>query len=232
MTNEDHLISTADDFENVAIYGRAEKKGPVYSIVFENIEIVKFNSFLVFLAITSLLLLIGVSLIYGVEISKSLGVDVHPFPFVLFFVFVILFAFKQPSKVDRAIEFDTAAEMMRIKKNGHVEIERPYGNMESMSLEEHPDVEKQRQYRINAGKNKPNLLEKQFCVVGWFGIRGAKMVVLITRAGEGGECRLFLHEVQQAIEFVRDMCLNPPHAAATDGAEPSQTDSGIKPPLD
>ena len=216
-------VSSASDFPNLAVYRRDEPQGPVYSIVFEHFEYPEgWKSTLRGLGF--LVVLFGF-FFGGVFYLNDL---VGPIWALIWLMTVTAYFFwaRVPWTTARRIEVDTGSDRIRVMKKDLVELERQLSGM-SLTVEDHPDAEYKRQSRQERGVKRLSYEEKQHCLVGWFGARGAERVILLSRAE--WPCRRSLLEVREAIFWAAEGAGGRVVPADDPGAP--QTES-IRPPLD
>ncbi len=148
-------------------------------------------------ALVVLVLLIP-GMIWLGQAREAIGVSWVAGPVVVFGVFAgLIIRLKHPWKMKRAIELDFGADQLRVFKGQKLKISRQLSRMANLTVEDHPDAEHARITRQEHGKKSPKDVEKQHCLIGWFGAGGAEQVMLLARAE--WPCRNSLFEVRQAI---------------------------------
>ncbi|WP_119681974.1 hypothetical protein [Indioceanicola profundi] len=216
-------VSTAQDFPHLAVYRHSGAGGPVYRIAFDNLEYGGVRRLMHFGAIAVVTLLFPLGVWSGL-LAQWAGahwlVGVAGFGGL---VWMACHAAVQPGAIARVIELDFGSDRLRVLRRGRVEIERQYSRMQNLTVQDHPEAEFARAARMERGQQTLKEIEKQHCLIGWFGAGGAEQVVLLCRAEWPNRQSLF--EVRQAMLWV---------AAQADerkAREPVES-SGINPPLD
>ena len=218
-------ISTPADFPNVAVYAREELGGAVYTIAFTNMEFG--TAWRRALGIAHVFLIVLIPITLG---NLGFGNDLLiAAPLVYAAVLVVLnfsgiSRFFPPYPYRREIELDYRDGSMRVKRNGHLMVERSLVNLHNLTVEDHPDAEFSRRSRELRGERRLSNNEKQHCLFGWFGGGGAEQMPLVTRMEWPN--RNSLYEVRQAIVWTLGQAAGPA-AQETTGER-----RGIKPPLD
>jgi hypothetical protein len=201
-------IDAPGDFPNLAIYRRDEAAGPVYRIVFTNLEYVRgpAMAFKMLLALAAFMMFWPVSCAVVTNIDSPWGLLVFPAGGL-----AMAAAWQwanAPVRVARAIELDKAADRLRVLQKGRVEIERTLSRLVDLRLAEHPKAQYERVRRQEMRPNDPQSrktsdAEKQHCLMGYFGRGGAEQVVLLCRAE--WPCLNSLREVQEAINWTKEI---------------------------
>ncbi len=236
----DKLISTPADFPNVLVFMRVENARPVMSVVFDNKEFRTWQTTV--LALVALVTLAGgvPTAIWAGMSASRMGI---PWGYAVAAVAVIgVTSFLMLGKawtVPYVIELDMALDRFRVLRRGRPKAERELSRLANLTVEEHPNTAYARNKRQQQGSQKISEPEKQHCLFGWFGARGAEQVLLVSRAE--WPTRHSLMEVQQAIIWAKGMgealiqeaAKAGPEAAGhrLDGA-PLTGERGLKPPLD
>jgi len=130
-----------------------------------------------------------------------------------------------PEKVGRAVEIDLDRNRLRVLKNGRSELERPFSDLDNLTIEEHPDAAVARDRRAgNPQQQRMTMTEKQEALFGWFGPGGAEKVLMVPRYEWPPGNMLF--EVRQALMWVIQGGTMP------EGQAPKPEEKSINPPLD
>ncbi|RWI14529.1 MAG: hypothetical protein EOQ92_28705 [Mesorhizobium sp.] len=236
----DKLISTKADFPNVQVFMRVENARPVMSVVFDNKEFRTWqNTVLALVAIATFVGSIPAALWAGIAASR-MGI---PWGYAVAAVGITgVTSFLMVGKgwtVPYVIELDMARDRLRVLRRGRPKTERELSRLANLTVEEHPDTAYARNKRQQQGSQKISDPEKQHCLFGWFGARGAEQVLLVSRAE--WPTRHSLMEVQQAIIWAKGMGEALVQEAARAGSEaaghalagaPPAGERGLKPPLD
>jgi hypothetical protein len=143
------------------------------------------------------------------------------------------FVLERPWKTRRGIQLDMQARKFRVWRNGKVTCERPIESFKNLSVDDHPDLDLERQERHRKRREGPGPIEKQHCLIGWFGPEGTQRVDLIDRFE--WPKRYSLQDVAGAVNFVIKHMADQVEAARpvqreAEG-EPARR-TGINPPLD
>jgi hypothetical protein len=212
------------DFPGMAVYERAGPKGPIYSIEFRNREFGTVRDFLFRLIGVSLLSLLFPLLVAFGMAAEALGVN-WLIGIAAYFVLIALIGRPayRGAMVRRAIELDMGEDRLRVLKKGRVEIDRPGARSVNLTVARHPAAEFELRLRQEAGNKTVSDVEKQHCLLGWFGPGGGEQVMLLCRAEWPNRDSLF--EVRQAILWLRQQVGMPetPELVRREG---------LRPPLD
>lgn len=229
MTAPGERISTAADFPNLAVYERAGETGPIYSILFDNLGYEGWERTVAAAIGIPLMMLFAFA---GLAMSSQAGQDFGAKGFfigagvVAAVVIPFLAALMRPWKSRWAIEVDMGALELRVWRKSALKLRRPITPDMALTVDAHPDAEHARMVRQEERKTALSLPEKQHCLFGWFGAKGAEQVVLVTRAE--WPCRNSLYEVRQAILWaIQQEARRVSQPAGGAGAPGS-----IRPPLD
>lgn len=222
-------VSTAQDFPNLAVWRHTSANGPVYRIVFNNLEYVGARRLIRFAATVLLALMIPLAVWSGV-LAQWAGlhwlIGIGLFAALVLFVCVLGAG---PANIARTIELDFGNDRLRVLRGGRVEIERPRSRLQNLTVQDHPEAEFARTSRMEKGEKTLTAVEKQHCLIGWFGAGGAEQVVLLCRAEWPNRNSLF--EVRQAMLWA--MAQAEGRQAHEPKREPVQhAVSGLNPPLD
>jgi hypothetical protein len=226
-------ISTSEEFPHVAIY---EAPGPVYTLSFRNREWPSDWAMLPRPLAWTAILFAG---IWGMaDLPRVLGDWGIPWyvPVGLMLLMMIgatAWLFDVPF-VRREIVFDIPGDRIRIYRGRRRTLDRKLSMLKNITIADHPDTELERARR-GPGKG-PGPLEKQHCLMGWFGAgdTGVNQVILLTRYEFPKIHSLF--EVGQAMNWALKRYTS---AAPSPGMQFVPADDeqpakgqGLKPPLD
>jgi hypothetical protein len=141
----------------------------------------------------------------------------------------------RPWKTTRTIDLDIGAQRFRVWRNQEITCERPIEDFKNLSIDDHPDLELEREERRRKRLEGPGRLEKQHCLTGWFGPEATHRVELIYRME--WPKRYSLQDVTGAVNWVLKRMAaaasptSPSERRSEPKAEPALR-SGINPPLD
>lgn len=216
-------LSTEHDFPNLEVWRHDEAKGPVYRIAFQNLEFSGGRFLLRVLATIVVALVIPLSIWAGVLAQWS---GLHWLIGIGLFgavVWLACHAGVRPGRIARVVELDFGNDRLRVLRNGRTEIERPRSRLQNITVQDHPDAEFARAARAEKGEKTLKDVEKQHCLIGWFGAGGGDQVILLRRAEWPSRHSLF--EIRQA------MLWTIAQAEGRETAEPEKRPS-LNPPLD
>lgn len=187
-------ITTNAQFARIQVYLRQARHGPVYTIVFRNLE-----------RKNDLEKLLMILLVFGIIAGL---LQLYPVAAVLFIVLGLPAAglraeLNGPPRrlVRRAIELDPGRDEMRFYRGAAFEGAYALSRLVHLTVEDHPDVEREKINRQERGKKGPGHLQYIHCLFGWFGIGGADKTELMHRVE--WPSRHSLREVREAIEWTR-----------------------------
>ena len=198
------LISTKADFPNVQVFLRVENSRPVLSVVFENREFkTAKRQIAASFALLSMMAIVPVTIYLG-QLAQRMGLPWYfgSGPFFAVAVTPFFLAFRA-FYVSRTIELDLGRDRLRVWKDGRPEVERQLSRLANLTVEDDPNAESARVRRQQKRDDKLKEVEKQHCLFGWFGARGAERVLLLTRAEWPSLHSLI--EVQQAVIWAKGM---------------------------
>src|SRR5690606_18921841 len=135
----------------------------------------------------------------------------------------------RPGQVERTIELDIGNDRLRVLRGSRIDIERPRSRLDNVTVQPHPDAEFARVSRLEKGRQTLMDVEKQHCLIGWFGAGGGKRLVLLCRVEWPNRNSLF--EVRQAMLWA--MAQAEGRQAQEPKREPvRRVGSALNPPLD
>lgn len=227
-------ISAGQQFNGIQVFERPDAKGGAYSVVFQNREPWPQSHHLIY-GIVSLAL--GAGTFAGFALLPA---ELISIPVALLWAFIIGvpaagFYLQRPRKVTRTIVLDRAANRFRVLRNNKPTYERPLG-MFNLSVDDHPDLEVERNERREKQQKGPGPLEKQHCLIGWFGPEGAQRVELVYRVE--WPKRYSLQEVAGAVNWMIKHVTDSAKAATPAPAAEREAEGepaarrGMNPPLD
>ncbi|HUF79693.1 MAG TPA: hypothetical protein VMN03_01045 [Burkholderiales bacterium] len=222
-------VSTAQDFPNLTIWREAGGNGPIYRIAFDNLEFGGARRLIRFMATALVALIIPLAIWSGV-LAQWAGLH-WLIGIVLCFALVWLTCHMgiRPGKIERTIELDFGNDRLRVLRGNRIEIERPRSRLDNVTVQAHPDAEFARASRLEKGQQTLKDVEKQHCLIGWFGAGGGEQLVLLCRAEWPNRNSLF--EVRQAMLWA--MAQAEGRQAQEPKREPVRPGvSALNPPLD
>jgi hypothetical protein len=220
-------VGTEQDFPNLTVWREASGNGPIYRIAFDNLEFGGARRLVRFVATALVALVIPLAIWSGV-LAQWLGL--HWLIGIALFAALVWFVCHmgvRPGNIARVIDLDFGNDRLRVLRGNRVEIERPRSRLQNLTVQDHPDAEFARAGRMEKGQQTLKDVEKQHCLIGWFGAGGGEQVVLISRAEWPNRNTLF--EVRQAMLWAMGQ------AEGRETAEPEpvkRAGSGLNPPLD
>ncbi len=224
-------ISNNEEFPHVAIF---EAPGPVYTLSFLNREPV--GAVWLILAMpawTAIFILALWGMIDGSAALAQWGVPRYMTALVIAAVGIGAGAWMlHPPMVPWEIVMDIPADRILIYRRRRRKLDRKLSMLKNITIADHPDTELERARR-GPGKG-PGPLEKQHCLMGWFGAgdTGVNQEILLTRYEFPKIHSLF--EVGQAMIWARKryMSAAPSPSMQFVPVGDDEPPTSIKPPLD
>lgn len=190
-------VGTEQDFPNLTIWREAGGIGPIYRIAFDNLEYGGARRLIRFAATALLALLIPLAIWSGVLAQRA---GLHWLIGIALCFALVSFAShigSRPGKIERTIELDFGNDRLRVLRGSRVEVERPRQRLKDLTVQAHPEAEFARASRLEKSIQTLKDVEKQHCLIGWFGVGGGEQLVLLCRAEWPNRNSLF--EVRQAM---------------------------------
>lgn len=187
-------ITTEAHFPNARVYRRDDPDGPVYTIVFRNLELrrwpevtaIIFAQWLIVMLLLQFYPVTGlITLFLGLP-ALGLYLNIHG---------------PMRRHFQRRIEIRQERDEMRFFRSRRLMGSYPLSALAYLTVEDHPDAERARIDRQERGVKGPGTRDYVHCLFGWFGIGGANKVVLMERAE--WPARQSLHEIREALEWTR-----------------------------
>jgi hypothetical protein len=223
-------ISTKADFPHVEVYMRPGDGGPVMTLCFPNPEY-SFSRyfFAVMLALPGWPLILLIALPVLIPAARQAGIHwAVPTITLLAIIAILVMWLMAPARKRRSIVLDTGRDRL-IAWNANGTVERQLSTLKNLTTEPHPRGEWERHKKH--GELGP--FQKQHCLFGWFGARGAEKVELMTRYE--WPVQNSLYEVLQAVAWAIERSgagrAEGPKATPESGAR-REAGHSIRPPLD
>lgn len=203
------LLTTAEEFPNVAIYAR---EGTGLRVVFAHLEDARplfvLGNFLGGAAVVAVPLAALIAMLEwriipdyvpsGIPAVSLLVVLVFVVPILLGMLFNVRIG--PPFYTYREIQLDPPRDEFRVYRNGRLETVRALSRLDTLTVEPHPKAELERQ----KNRERPGRYQKQHLLVGWFGEGGAEKVPLLGRWEYPVQKSLI--EVLKAVQFAVVLC--------------------------
>ena len=243
------LISTLDDFANLAVYERQGRIHKDYRITFLNYDedLDKSTKFKIQAIFAAILFLPWIVMFF---ISRDIGVVMVLLLLPALFIFGKYFGGPQTRRRNIILDFNNdALKVFNENPFGKDEIpmgERKLSRLNDLSVGDHPETDLERANRARKNLNGPGRYERTHCLFGHFGVGGAEKLWIVQRVEWPKQNSLY--EVGQAISWAMEKgrrameqqaeasppLVDPLATPARQAAPQPQSDraGSIKPPLD